>query len=230
MGYKITGKFKEIKPTSMQKILSQLKDTPNVELFSNMLLRSMQKAVYQKDNIGHFGLGSTCYTHFTSPIRRYPDLIVHRLLREYLFNNKIDKETVNYWNANLDYIAANSSEREQAAVEAEREVDDMKMAEYMENHIGEVYEGIISTVTNFGLFISLPNMIEGLVHTSTLEGDYFNYVTELFALIGNNTKKMYRLGDKVRVKCVAASKENRTIDFIILDGDKNGNKKQKSIL
>lgn len=230
MGYKITGKFKEIKPTSMQKILSQLKDTPNVELFSNMLLRSMQKAVYQKDNIGHFGLGSTCYTHFTSPIRRYPDLIVHRLLREYLFNNKIDKETVNYWNANLDYIAANSSEREQAAVEAEREVDDMKMAEYMENHIGEVYEGIISTVTNFGLFISLPNMIEGLVHTSTLEGDYFNYVPELFALIGNNTKKMYRLGDKVRVKCVAASKENRTIDFIILDGDKNGNKKQKSIL
>ena len=106
----------------------------------------------------------------------------------------------------------------------------MKMAEYMENHIGETYEGIISTVTNFGLFISLPNMIEGLVHTSTLEGDYFNYVPELFALIGNNTKKMYRLGDKVRVKCVAASKENRTIDFIILDGDKNGNKKQKSIL
>lgn len=230
MGHKIVGKFKDIKPIAMQKILTQLKDVPNVELFSNMLLRSMQKAVYQKDNIGHFGLGSTCYTHFTSPIRRYPDLIVHRLLREYIFNNKIDKETVNYWNSNLDFIAANSSEREVAAVEAEREVNDMKMAEFMEDHIGDVFEGIIDTVTSFGLFISLPNMIEGLVHTSTLEGDYFNYIPELYALIGQNTKKTYRLGDKVRVKCVSASKEAKTIDFIILDGDKNGNKKQKSIL
>lgn len=230
MGYKIVGKFKEIKPITMQKILSQLKDAPQIEIFSNILLRSMQKAVYQKDNIGHFGLGSTCYTHFTSPIRRYPDLIVHRLLREYLFNNNIDKQTINYWESNLDYIAANSSEREQAATEAEREVDDMKMAEYMEDHIGEVFEGTINTVTNFGLFINLPNMIEGLVHTSTLEGDYFNYIPELFALVGNNTKKTYRLGDKVRVKCVGASKKAKTIDFIILDGDKNGNKKQESVL
>lgn len=224
MGYKINGKFNEIRPTTMQKILSQLKEVPQIEILSNMLLRSMQKAVYQKDNIGHFGLGSTCYTHFTSPIRRYPDLIVHRLLREYLYNGKIDNKTIDYWSANLDYIAANSSEREQAAVEAEREVNDMKMAEYMENHIGEIYEGTISTATNFGLFIELENKIEGLVHISTLEGDYYNYVPEAYAIIGTNTRKMYRLGDKVRVKCISASKEARTIDFIII-GDKNGNKK-----
>lgn len=230
MGYKIVGKFNEIRPITMQKILNQLKDVPEVEIFSNILLRSMQKAVYQKDNIGHFGLGSTCYTHFTSPIRRYPDLIVHRLLREYLYNNKIDNNTINYWETNLDYIASNCSEREQAATEAEREVDDMKMAEYMEKHIGEIFEGTISTVTNFGFFVELPNMIEGLVHTSTLEGDYFNYIPELFALIGNNTKKQYRLGDKIRVKCIGASKEAKTIDFIVLDGEKHGNKKQKSIL
>lgn len=230
MGYKIVGKFNEIKPITMQKILTQLKDVPEVDIFSSILLRSMQKAVYQKDNIGHFGLGSTCYTHFTSPIRRYPDLIVHRLLREYLYNNNIDTNTINYWETNLDYIATNCSEREQAATEAEREVDDMKMAEYMENHIGETFEGTISTVTNFGLFVELPNKIEGLVHTSTLEGDYYNYIPELFALIGTNTKKTYRLGDKIRVKCIGASKEAKTIDFIVLDGEKHGNKKQKSIL
>ena len=230
MGYKLVGKFNDIKPITMQKILNQLKDVPEIDTLSNILLRSMQKAVYQKDNIGHFGLGSSCYTHFTSPIRRYPDLMVHRLLREYLYNGNINNQVINYWESNLDYIANNCSLREQAAVEAEREVDDMKEAEYMESHIGEIFEGQISGVTSFGMFVELPNMIEGLVHTNTLEGDYFNYIPELFALVGQNTKKTYRLGDKVRVKCIAASKEAKTIDFIILDGDKKKNEKQKSIL
>ena len=112
----------------MTLILNQLKDVPEIDTLSNILLRSMQKAVYQKDNIGHFGLGSTCYTHFTSPIRRYPDLMVHRLLREYLYNGNINNQVINYWESNLDYIANNCSLREQAAVEAEREVDDMKEA------------------------------------------------------------------------------------------------------
>lgn len=230
MGYKLVGKFNDIKPITMQKILNQLKDVPEIDTLSNILLRSMQKAVYQKDNIGHFGLGSTCYTHFTSPIRRYPDLMVHRLLREYLYNGNINNQVINYWESNLDYIANNCSLREQAAVEAEREVDDMKEAEYMESHIGEIFEGQISGVTSFGMFVELPNMIEGLVHTNTLEGDYFNYIPELFALVGQNTKKTYRLGDKVRVKCIAASKEAKTIDFILLDGDKKKNEKQKSVL
>ena len=190
----------------------------------------MQKAVYSKDNIGHFGLGSKCYTHFTSPIRRYPDLTVHRLLRTYFFENNMDNQTINYWDSNLDYIALNSSEREQAAIDAEREVDDMKMAEFMENHIGEVFEGTISTVTNFGMFVSLSNLIEGLIHINTLEGDYYSYVPELFSIVGQNTKVRYRLGDKVKVKCIGASKAAATIDFVLLEGDKRGNKKPQSKL
>lgn len=220
LGYKVNGKVKDLTPVSMQKLLNQLKDVPQYKILSSMLLRSMRKAVYQKDNIGHFGLGSKCYTHFTSPIRRYPDLEVHRLLRKYLYENKIDNETIDYYNANLDYIAGQASEREQASVDAEREVDDMKMAEYMEKHIGEEYDGVISGVESFGLFVELENLIEGLVHVNSLKGDYYNYVEELLCLIGQNTKKRYTLGDKVRVKVVGASKEARTIDFELV-GDKN---------
>ena len=224
LGYKVNGKVKDLTPVSMQKLLNQLKDVPQYKILSSMLLRSMRKAVYQKDNIGHFGLGSKCYTHFTSPIRRYPDLEVHRLLRKYLYENKIDNETIDYYNANLDYIAGQASEREQASVDAEREVDDMKMAEYMEKHIGEEYDGVISGVESFGLFVELDNLIEGLVHVNSLKGDYYNYVEELLCLIGQNTKKRYTLGDKVRVKVVGASKEARTIDFELVgdkdDGDK----------
>lgn len=224
LGYKVNGKVKDLTPVSMQKLLNQLKDVPQYKILSSMLLRSMRKAVYQKDNIGHFGLGSKCYTHFTSPIRRYPDLEVHRLLRKYLYENKIDNETIDYYNANLDYIAGQASEREQASVDAEREVDDMKMAEYMEKHIGEEFDGVISGVESFGLFVELDNLIEGLVHVNSLKGDYYNYVEELLCLIGQNTKKRYTLGDKVRVKVVGASKESRTIDFELVgdkdDGDK----------
>ena len=215
-GYKLTGKFKDLTPVSMQKLLSQLKDVPQYKILSSMLLRSMRKAVYQRENIGHFGLGSKCYTHFTSPIRRYPDLMVHRLLRKYLYEQKIDNETIDYYQANLDYITSQSSEREQAAVEAEREVTDMKMAEYMEGHIGEEFVGIISGVENFGMFVELDNMVEGLVHVNSLKGDYYNYVEELLCLIGQNTKKRYTIGDKVLVKVVGASKEARTIDFEIV--------------
>lgn len=224
LGYKVNGKVKDLTPVSMQKLLNQLKDVPQYKILSSMLLRSMRKAVYQKDNIGHFGLGSKCYTHFTSPIRRYPDLEVHRLLRKYLYENKIDNETIDYYNANLDYIAGQASEREQASVDAEREVDDMKMAEYMEKHIGEKFDGVISGVESFGLFVELDNLIEGLVHVNSLKGDYYNYVEELLCLIGQNTKKRYTLGDKVRVNVVGASKEARTIDFELVGDKDDGNK------
>ena len=217
MGYKIIGKFNDLNPKSMQKILSQINDKPEFPILSTQLLRSMQKAVYSDDNIGHFGLGSQCYTHFTSPIRRYPDLIVHRLLREYLINANIDENTIGYWDKNLPEITRYTSEREQKAVEAEREVEDMKMAEYMENHIGEEYEGIISGVTSFGFFVELDNMVEGLVHVNNLKGDYYNYVPELMSLIGQAKKKKYRLGDRVNVKLIAASKVQRTIDFEVLE-------------
>ncbi len=225
LGYKVNGKIKDLTPISMQKLLEQLKDVPEYKVLSSMLLRSMRKAVYQKENIGHFGLGSKCYTHFTSPIRRYPDLEVHRLLRKYLYENKIDNETIDYYNANLDYIAEQASEREQASVDAEREVDDMKMAEYMENHIGEEFDGVISGVENFGFFVELDNLIEGLVHVNSLKGDYFNYVPELLCLIGQNTKKRYTIGDKVHIKVVGASKEARTIDFELV-GDMNDRDKE----
>lgn len=225
LGYKVNGKIKDLTPISMQKLLEQLKDVSEYKVLSSMLLRSMRKAVYQKENIGHFGLGSKCYTHFTSPIRRYPDLEVHRLLRKYLYENKIDNETIDYYNANLDYIAEQASEREQASVDAEREVDDMKMAEYMENHIGEEFDGVISGVENFGFFVELDNLIEGLVHVNSLKGDYFNYVPELLCLIGQNTKKRYTIGDKVHIKVVGASKEARTIDFELV-GDMNDRDKE----
>lgn len=227
-GYKLVGNFHSVNPTSMQKILNQLKGTKEFPIFSSLLLRCMQKAVYSAENIGHFGLGSKCYTHFTSPIRRYPDLTVHRLLHTFIFENKINTETINYYESILPELAENCSTREQAAVEAEREVDDMKMAEYMEDHIGEVYEGHISGVTNFGFFVEIDNMIEGLVHANTLEGDYYSYIEELMALVGQKTKKMYRLGSPVRVKVVGASKEARTIDFIVLESDQNGNQKPQS--
>lgn len=228
LGYQLTGKTTDLTPGGMQQILGQLVDKPEFKILSSLLLRSMRKAEYSKENLGHFGLASRAYTHFTSPIRRFPDLTVHRLLRTYLFEGNINNSTIDYFNTALEEIATHSSEREVAAVNAERDVLDMKIAEYMEGHIGEEYEGMITTVTNFGFFVELPNLVEGLVHISSIKGDYYNYVPELLCLIGSSTKKQYRLGDKVRVKVVAASKETSMVDFELV-GEKNGDCKQKSV-
>lgn len=221
MGYQIHTDLNKITPLTMQKVLNELRDKKEFNILSDMLLRSMKKAIYSTNNIGHFGLALTNYTHFTSPIRRFPDLTVHRLLRTYLFENRIDMETINYNEKYLVDVATNSSETEVAAQEAERDVLDMKMAEYMESHIGEEYDGIISSVTNFGMFVELDNLIEGLVHISTLDG-YFEYIPELLSLVSDN--KRYRIGDTVRVVVVSASKESSTIDFELV-GDQNGDKK-----
>lgn len=227
LGYRLHTKIKDVTPYTMQKVLDELKDKKEYEILSEMLLRSMRKAEYRSENIGHFGIASRAYTHFTSPIRRYPDLVVHRLLKKYLVEDDYSKSTIDMLNNSLSQIASHSSEREVAAVNAERDVDDMKMAEYMENHIGEEYIGKINTITNFGFFVELDNLVEGLVHISSLKKDYFNYVPELLSLVGKSIKKTYRLGDKVKVKCVAASKETAMIDFEIVE-EKNGNTKQKS--
>ena len=152
------------------------------------------------------------------------------MLRTYLYNHKLDNETIDYYQTNLDYIATQSSEREQASVEAEREVMDMKMAEYMENHIGEIYDGVISGVESFGFFVELDNLVEGLVHINSLKGDYYNYVEELLCLIGQNTKKRYTIGDKVKIKVVGASKEAMTIDFEIVGDNDDRDKKQEGVL
>lgn len=219
-GYKVNGKSTDLTPKSMQDLLEQLKDKKEFRIFSNLLLRSMQKAIYDKTNIGHFGLASKCYTHFTSPIRRYPDTTVHRLLRTYLFNNNMDNEILDYWDNKLVFLTEHTSERERAADDCEREVEDMKIAEYMEKHIGEEYDGIISTVVNFGMFVELPNLIEGLVKLDTIKDDRYIYDEATFALIGQKSKKIYRLGDPIRVKVIGASKETKTVDFEIVNASK----------
>lgn len=227
LGYQVNARIKDITPKTMQSILDQLKDKKEFETLSSNLLRSMKKAKYQRENIGHFGLASTCYTHFTSPIRRYPDLLVHRLLRKYLFNHEIDA-SVDELKTKIDAIAELASERELAAVEAEREVDDMKMAEYMEGHIGEEFDGKISGLTNFGMFVELENLIEGLVHISAIGNDYYTYNSDIMAIIGETSKKIYRLGDKVKVKVVKANKQEKQIDFELIGGEEDGDKEQES--
>ena len=223
LGYNVKLSSKEIYPTTLQDLLSQLKDKKEYQILSSMLLRCMQKAVYDKTNIGHFGLGSKCYTHFTSPIRRYPDTTVHRLIRKYLFKNQIDKDTINYIDDKLVYIGEHTSDTERIAADCEREVDDMKMAEYMMDHIGEEYEGMITTVTNFGMFVELPNLVEGLVRIDDLTDDTYIFDEETFTLRGVNNKRGYRLGDKVKVVVKAANKEAKTIDFLIAE-EQHGNK------
>ena len=223
LGYKIRTNIKNITPHTMQNILSELSGVKEFKTLSSLLLRSMRKAVYSKENLGHFGIASSAYTHFTSPIRRFPDLQVHRLLKKYLVEKDYSMPTIDYLNTLLIQVAEHSSERELAAQNAERDVDDMKMAEYMENHIGEEFVGKISSATNFGFFVELDNLIEGLVHISTLKGDYYNYIPELLSIVGKSTKKTYRIGDIVKVKCVAASKYNATIDFELVT--ENGNSK-----
>ena len=225
LGYTVEGKVKNITPKAMQKILDGLKDKKEYSILSSLLLRSMQKAVYDPVNIGHFGLASQCYTHFTSPIRRYPDTTVHRLLRTYLFKHDLSRDTIDYYKDHLIVLGEHTSYRERCAIECEREVDDMKKAEYMEDHIGEVFEGMVSTVTSFGMFVELPNLIEGLVKLDSFTNEHYFFDENLFAIRSENDKRGYRLGDTVMVKVVGASKELRTIDFEVY---KDGNTKQES--
>ncbi len=224
LGYKINARIDRITPQTMQNILCQLKEKKEFHLLSALLLRSMQKAVYDSTNIGHFGIASKCYTHFTSPIRRYPDTIVHRLLRTYLFENKIDKDTIEFYERQMPIYALHTSTCERRAIECEREVDDMKKAEYMMDHIGEEFDGMISSVLNFGMFVELPNLVEGLVRLDSLKDDYYTYDETTFTIRGNKNKRGYRLGDKVRVKVIAADKDKRTIDFELVGADDDRDK------
>ena len=215
LGYQVPGDIKDTRPTTMQRLLKFLEDKPEYKILSSLLLRSMQKAVYKPENLGHYGLASSCYTHFTSPIRRYPDTTVHRLLRTYLFDRKIDMSTIKKWEEKLVYITEHSSSRERASIECEREVEDMKMAEYMEEHIGEEFEGMVSSVTSFGMFIELDNLIEGLVPLRDMP-DFFHYDEERMTLTGERSHIKYTIGDRVLIKVVRASKEEKTIDFEII--------------
>ena len=221
LGYTLSGKIKDMHPKTMQSILNQLKDKKEFHILSSLLLRSMQKAIYDTNNIGHFGLASERYTHFTSPIRRFPDTTVHRLLRKYLFKAQIDKDSIMSEEQKLPYIAEHSSKKERDSIDCEREVDDMKKAEYMMDHIGEKYTGMISGITSFGMFIELPNLIEGLIKIDSLTDDVYTFDESTITLKGKKNKRGYRLGDNVDVVVVAANKEAKTIDFQI---DKKANK------
>lgn len=204
-----------LKPSMLQEILEKVKGKPEELVVSTVMLRSMQQARYDTHSLGHFGLSTAFYTHFTSPIRRYPDLIVHRLIRSYLINHKTDEAALTHWNTELPEIADHTSKRERRAIQAERATDELKKTEFMLDKVGETFKGVISSATNFGLFVSLENTIEGLVHISALKGDYYNFNPQQFSLIGERTGKTYRIGDEIMVKVEKVDVDSRKIDFSV---------------
>jgi ribonuclease R len=221
LGYKALKA--KVNSKQLQEFLSEIKEED--DFLKTLLLRSMAKAIYSAENIGHYGLGSTCYTHFTSPIRRYPDLIVHRFIRKYIFQHEINAdELTNLYNW-ISEAAKHSSKKERDAIECEYEVNDMKQAEYMEKFIGDKLEGRVSSVNRFGLFIQLNNTVEGLVHISKIKGRYL-YDSKTMSLIGVNGDS-FKLGDKVIVEVVKADKAKREIDFKILQHKSKSTPKNK---
>ncbi|WP_425442107.1 ribonuclease R [Sediminibacillus massiliensis] len=216
LGYVVKGTSNEIHPQALQSVLDEVQGTQEEMIISKLMLRSMQQAKYDPQSIGHFGLATDFYTHFTSPIRRYPDLIVHRLIRTYLINGQLDDKTRSHWKEKMPEVARHSSEMERAAVDAERETDDLKKAEYMQDKIGEEFDGVISSVTGFGLFVELPNTIEGLVHVSYLTDDYYHFEERQYAMIGERTGNIFRIGDEITVRVVNVNLDERVVDFEIV--------------
>ena len=208
----------EVKPRNLQEILEKVRGKKEETVVSTLLLRSMMRAKYSPECVGHFGLAAKYYCHFTSPIRRYPDLQIHRIIKEFI-NGKIDDDRSKKLTALVDYAARQSSETENIATEAEREVDDLKKAEYMLDRIGEEFEGIVSSVTSFGMFVELPNTIEGLIHITALDDDYYIYDENHLCLMGERTKKIYRLGDFVKVRCSKVDIPNREIYFDMVEDE-----------
>lgn len=211
-GYTLHLGADEVHPKELQKLLGKIDGTPEEALISRLTLRSMKQAKYTVDNTGHFGLAASCYCHFTSPIRRYPDLQIHRIIKENL-RGRLNAKRIAHYEKILPEVAKHSSETERRADEAERETDKLKKAEYMQEHLGEVYEGVISSVTSWGMYVELPNTIEGLVHVTALDDDYYHYQEDTYELVGEATNKRYKLGQKVRVVAVATDMLLRTIDF-----------------
>ncbi|MBU5455156.1 ribonuclease R [Caproiciproducens sp. MSJ-32] len=217
LGYKMKG-GEETEPKDLQEILNAVEGKKEEKVVSTLLLRSMMQAKYSPQCVGHFGLAAKYYCHFTSPIRRYPDLQIHRIIKEYL-NGRLSESRQKKLIDIVEVAARQSSEMERVAQDAEREVDDLKKAEYMQERIGEEFQGIISSVTSFGLFVELPNTIEGLVHVTSLDDDYYIYDEDHLCLIGESSKKVYRLGDEVRVRCSKVDIDNREIYFDLVDGE-----------
>ncbi len=215
-GYVVRGTANTLHPRALQMLLEEVRGEPEETVISTVMLRSMKQAKYDHNSLGHFGLSTEFYTHFTSPIRRYPDLIVHRLIRKYLIEGKTDDHTVSHWAEKLPVIASHASEMERRAVEAERDTDTLKKVQYMQDKIGEQFEGMISGVTNFGIFVELPNTIEGLVHVSYLTDDYYHYDEKQYAMIGERTGNVFRIGDEIEVKVIGVNVDEMSIDFEVV--------------
>jgi ribonuclease R len=209
------GKNGMVRPKDVQDALAEMKERPEERLVNTVALRCMRQAVYQTENIGHFGLAADYYCHFTSPIRRYPDLLVHRILHAWLKDPDLTQHLPALAEESLESMAEHSSVQERNAAEAERETLDLKKAEYMLNHIGETYEGVISGVASFGMFVELPNGVEGLVHMSSLTDDYYEFIEDRYCLAGTHNGHTYRLGDTVQIEVLQVNLEERSIDFIM---------------
>ena len=212
-GVKIQKAKEEITPKEIQQIIESIEGLPNEAMISRLVLRSMKQAKYTTECSGHFGLAAKYYCHFTSPIRRYPDLQIHRIIKDNLRGRLMREGRTEHYAEILDEVARQSSVCERRADEAERESDKLKKAEYMSYHLGEEFEGIISGVTGWGLYVELPNTVEGLVHVNTLRDDYYVFDQETYELRGEMTKKVYKLGDKVRIRVADADKMLKTVDF-----------------
>ena len=217
MNIKISNE--KVYPTEFSKILEQIKGKEEEKVVSNLILRTLKVAKYESENKGHFGIASKYYCHFTSPIRRYPDLFIHRIISQYLDNNyDVPEKWIEDYMQKAEDRARESSEREKIATKVERESEDLKKAEYMEGKIGEEYEGIVSSVTQFGIFVELPNTVEGLIRFDDLGDEYFIYDENRKRLIGERTNKTYQIGDKVKIRVKSASKMLRQIDFEVFSG------------
>ena len=212
-GYGLKGVQDEVHPKELQKLLSRVADSPEEALISRLTLRSMKQARYSTECSGHFGLAAKYYTHFTSPIRRYPDLQIHRIIKENL-RGRLNAERIAHYQEILPEVAEHSSKTERRADEAERDTDKMKKAEYMLQHIGEEYEGVISSITPWGMYVELPNTIEGLIHVANLYDDRYYYNENTHEMVGSDLGKVYKLGQSIRVRVLDADKENATIDFV----------------
>jgi len=215
-GKKIKGNLEDLHPKAVQQMLAEIKGSQEEHVISKLTLRSLKQAKYSPNNDGHFGLAAKYYCHFTSPIRRYPDLQIHRIIRDMLMG-KLNADRIKALRAIVDEVSLQSSERERNAELAERDVDDMKKAEYMVGHVGEQFTGIISSITSFGFFVELENTIEGLVRMESLDDDYYVYNEELIQLMGERTKKVYKLGQTVEILVTKADPTLRQVDFDLAD-------------
>ena len=212
MGVQVKGNLKEITPKMFQNVLSDVVGTPEEQVVTIMLLRSLQQARYSDEPLGHFGLAAKYYTHFTSPIRRYPDLTVHRMIHSYAENGFTDDEQAK-WGNKLQEIAEHTSSRERISINAERAVDDLKKTEYMADQVGNTFDAVVSSVTSFGMFIQLDNTVEGLIHISNMKDDFYEFDEKSMSMHGRGTGKIFKVGQPIKVKLIRADVEHRQIDF-----------------